>query len=106
MTVPALAPRGAGRRWRAVLAAAAAAWLLGLTAEAAPHLVHHLFDAEGTDGCQYLAVADQDSATLLTPSVDGPTADAAPVAVSMDGHAPAPARGLVAARGPPVASLA
>jgi hypothetical protein len=35
-----------------------AAWLFALLLEAAPHLVHHLFDEDQGSGCEFLAAAD------------------------------------------------
>lgn len=73
-------------RVRRPLALVLGIWLLLLLAEAAPHLVHHLFDPDGDANCGFLAAADHAPADIAAPlaipvllaSREGPVAPAPP----------------------------
>ncbi|HZS32318.1 MAG TPA: hypothetical protein VFC42_02960 [Methylomirabilota bacterium] len=88
------------------LAAGAAAWLLGLSIETAPHLVHHLFDVPdaAASECVFLATAahvpgaSAPPASLLLLAASGEQAPVSVVSAS-----PAPQSRPAAARSPPPA---
>jgi hypothetical protein len=55
---------GLARRARRGFALLLGGWLLLLAAEAAPHLVHHLFDTPDDAACEFLAAAEHAPAAI------------------------------------------
>ncbi len=94
-------------RLRQALALVLASWLLLLTAETGPHLVHHLFDTDEETACGFLAVDQHAPAAIAAPALVPkalPTSEAlglAPRPRCSDSSGPPPA-----SRGPPTTPLA
>jgi hypothetical protein len=70
LLIVALGLAGFGRSWqrepRVAIAALSAGLLLGFIVETAPHLVHHVLDADKGAGCQVLQAAERSHAAVGT----------------------------------------
>ncbi|HEV8676548.1 MAG TPA: hypothetical protein VGX21_21130 [Methylomirabilota bacterium] len=87
---------------RRALALLLGGWLVFLAAEAAPHLVHHLFDSEDEAACEFLATADHAPAALAAVDTVQPTLrPAEPLPLLGPPRAPASEGPRHAGRGPP-----
>ena len=79
-----------------------AVWMAVVAVEAAPHLVHHLFDDDQAPPCEFLALADH-TPGALAPSPDLPVlADATePPVLHVQGALPSVLPSSFDARAPP-----